>query len=586
MPILFAVLLLSAAGVGYAQGQPQITATVDRTALSTDEVVNLTVTLTTGGLDAPRPALPSLDGFNVVGTSRSSQLNIINGSVSSQVAYLYRLQPYQMGDLVIGPVQVTLNGQTIGTEPITVHVTQGAGTAPPTAPATLPQVPSTPGEARQPAPAATELAGQDLFVEAVVDNPTPYVGQQVVYTFRFYQAVNLWGQPHYQAPDFAGFWNEHQSDPYEYRIQAAGRTYQVTEIQAILFPSVLGPVTIEPAVLMTQGSLLRAGKTLQTRPVNIDVQPLPTGAPEGFDGAVGQFYVDGTVDAPQGKVNEPLTWQVTLSGWGNVNATPDPRWPELPGWRGYESEATVHTEVRDGRVGGIRTYERLLVPSAAGESAVPALSYVYFDPDLGQYQTVSTEPIPVVIAPGVLDEPVVPLATVPKEAVEQAATDIRHLKPVPAELGAIQQPVTQSGLYWAAWAFPLLGAVGYFAWQRRQRYWENNLGLARSSKARKKAKKSLARARESKQDDYALAGQILTTYLAEKLDRPVAGLTHQARADLLAQRGVQPDLTERVEVLLVSSELGRFAPGADSQDPARSLLKETGMLIDALERSL
>jgi len=37
-------------------------------------------------------------------------------------------------------------------------------------------------------------------------------------------------------------------------------------------------------------------------------------------------------------------------------------------------------------------------------------------------------------------------------------------------------------------------------------------------------------------------------------------------------------------VLLVTSELGRFAPGAESSDHAKSLLQETGMLIDALER--
>jgi hypothetical protein len=593
-PIMLAVLLLSSVGVGYAQGQQPITATVDRTALSTDEMVTLTVTLTAVGLDAPRPVLPSLNGFNVVGTSTSSQLSIINGNVSSQVAYVYRLQPYQTGDLVIGPVQLSLNGQTIGTEPITVHVSQGTGaaqsSAPPAAPLAAPatplQAPPSSTQSRQPAPAAPELDGQDLYVEAVVDNPTPYAGQQVVYTFRFYQAVNLWGQPHYQSPGFQGFWNERQSDQQEYRVESAGRIYQVTEIQTFLFPSVVGPVTIEPAVLITQGSLLRAGKTLQTEPIHMDVQPLPIGAPEGFDGAVGKYSLNGSVDTPQGKVNEPLTWQVSLTGWGNVNAAPDPRWPDLPGWRSFESEATVRTEVEDGRVGGVRSFERLLVPSVAGDTAFPALAYVYFDPDLGEYQKVSTEPIPVAIAPGAADEPAATLAPAPKETIEQRATDIRHLKPVPAELGVLAQPVTQSGLYWVTWALPLFGAAGFFIWQRRQRYWEDNLGLVRSSKARRKAKKALAQARKGKQDTYYVAAQILTTYLTEKLDRPVAGLTHQALGDLLAQRGVKSDLNERAEVLLVSSELGRFAPDADSADHAMSLLKETGMLIDALEKSL
>jgi MYXO-CTERM domain-containing protein len=232
----------------------------------------------------------------------------------------------------------------------------------------------------------------------------------------------------------------------------------------------------------------------------------------------------------------------------------------------------------------------LLVPSAEGEYTIPSLEYVYFDPVAGQYQTIRTEPIPVSIAPGVPGA----TATQPqarshleggqKEAIEQIATDIRHLKPVPSSLGSGDGPVTASSLYWAAWAFPLLGAAGYFAWQRRQRYWEDNLGLARSSQARKKARKALVLARKQKQNAHHAAGQILMTYLADKLDQPVAGLTHQALVDLLAGHGVGPDLCERVEVLLVTSELSRFVPGAEEPGHAQNLLQEVDVLIGALEK--
>jgi hypothetical protein len=424
----------------------------------------------------------------------------------------------------------------------------------------------------------------------VVDNPTPYVGQQVDYVFRFYQAVNLWGEPQYQAPAFTGFWSEPEPNEGRLQAQAAGRVYQVTEVRTVLFPSVVGPVTIEPANLTIPGSLFRSGRTLQTRPVELDVRPLPAGAPVGFHGAVGQFALGATVDANETRVNEPLTWQVTLSGRGNLNAAPDPVWPEISGWRSFESQAAVHTEVREGRLVGSREYERLLVPSREGQFAIPPLEYVYFDPDAGQYQVLRTEPIPVSVAPG---DPsavaeYVPAAGDPagEGAVEQLASDIRHLKPVPDRLASAGSPITGSGLYWAAWVFPIVGALGYFVWQRRQRYWENNLNLARSSQARKKARKALAQARKRAEDAYNTAGLILTNYLSDKLDRPVAGLTHQALAELMAGHGVTTDLIERAQVILVSSELGRFAPGADDPDHARSLLKEVELLIAALEKEL
>jgi hypothetical protein len=584
IPVVLLLVLTGFLMPGSVQGQETITAQVDRSSLSTDETLNLVVTLNAAAMNTPTPSLPSLEGFRVLGSSTSSQFSIVNGTMSSQVVYAYRLQPYQTGDLVIDPISVTVNGLTFSTEPLKVNVTQGIGAAPSSPSASPVQQGPPAGEA---APPAEGLAGQDVFVEAVVDNPTPFVGQQVTYTFRLYQASSSWGQPQYHAPTFTGFWSEHESSQFKYRVQAAGRIYQVTEVQVILFPTSAGQATIEPARLTTPGSLFRSGRTLQTRPVSLDVQPLPPNAPAAFGGAVGTFGIEASVEPVEGKVNEPLSWQVMVSGVGNITTAPDPVWPEIPGWRGFESEATVSTEVREGRVVGTRVYKRLLVPGRDGDFNIPSLEYVYFDPSLGEYQTIRTESFPVSVAPGETVAPVsAPGLNGPEGTIVQTATDIRHLKPVPSAPEMGDQPVTESSLYWVAWAFPVFGAAGYLVWQRRQQYWESNGGLARSAQARRKAKKAIAQARKEKGSAYSAVGQILTTYLADKIDRPVAGLTHQALDDVLAGYGVKPDLIERVEVCLVSSELGRFAPGADNPDHAESLLREAELLIDALEKAL
>ena len=289
IPIVLAVLVLPWLGAGSAQAQSPVLAEVNRTSLTTDETLSLTVTVTGGSIvNAPQPSLPSLKGFNIVGRSSSSQISIVNGDMSSLVVYVYRLQPYEAGDLVIEPISVSIDGQTYSTQPITVRVSQGNG-APPSAPA----APSVPSRQAQPqaAPPARELAGQDFYVEAIVDDARPYVGQQVVYTFRFYQAANLWEQPQYEGPTFTGFWSEHQGEQVDYRIQAAGRVYQVTELSSILFPSMVGPVTIDPARLTIPGGFFSRGQTLQTHPVELDVQPLPANAPQGFNGAVGQYVM-------------------------------------------------------------------------------------------------------------------------------------------------------------------------------------------------------------------------------------------------------------------------------------------------------
>jgi hypothetical protein len=304
---------------------------------------------------------------------------------------------------------------------------------------------------------------------------------------------------------------------------------------------------------------------------------------------VGQFALSGTVDTTQSKVNEPITWQVTLSGWGNLNALPDPVWPDFPKWRSFESQATINTQFQNGQVVGSRVYERVLVPEAEGEFTIPALDYTYFDPVAAQYQTLTTQSIPVSIAPGdavAAQQNLAPLPGVSKETVEQLATDIRHLKPVPSKLGSTDRPATESGMYWLAWSIPLLGIVGNFVWQRRQRYWQSNTGLTRSSQARKKARKALAQVRKEKGDMYSTAGQVLTTYLADKLNQPVAGLTHQALATLLEEKGLDPQLVEQVDVSLTNAELGRFSPEASNPDHTKNLWKEINLLIDDLEKEL
>jgi hypothetical protein len=582
--IIAIILLFLAAAPTYAQGQSPITATVDRTALSTGETLNLMVTVTTDLTTMPQPLIPSLAGFNILGTSTSSQINIINGAINSQVIYNYQLQPTQTGDLVINPISLTINGQNYTTPPITIQVSQGSG-----APAPQP-APST----RQAAPTSTGFNGQDVFVEAEVSHPNPYLGEQVTYTFRLYQIADIFSmfdQPYFELPAFTGFWSEGQPAQNQYRVQAGGAIYNVTEVSTLLFPSKVGQLTIEPAQISVPGGFFSSSQQLQTEPISMEVKPLPANAPVTFNGAVGQFSLSSTVDTTETKVNEPITWQINLNGYGNLKAIPEPAWPEMPDWRSYDSQTSINSDNQKGQMGGYTVYERLLVPLKEGQYTLPALEYSYFDPTTGQYQTLTTEPIPVTVAPGdgVVSQSPVSLPPAQTNFTETAAsvtTDIHHLKPVPAELSFAERPVTESPLYWLAWSIPLVGLVGHFAWQRREQYWQHHRSLARSSQAGKRARKTLAQARQSRQDIYSIASQALTDYLADKFDQPVAGLTQSALTELLAKYGLPANLIARVMDCLTAVELGRYAPGADQPAHAENLLQELDELIRDLEKAL
>ncbi len=561
-----------------ALGQSPITAEVDRTILSTDETVALTVRINGATGNPTAPELPPLDGFQVVGSSSGTQIRVVNGAFSSSATYTYHLRPIETGELVIPPISVTLNGQTYSTDPITIQVTQGSA-----------PVQSTPVQG-EPQAAPTELNGQDMYVEAFVDNETPYQGEQITYTFRFYNAVSLGNPANYEPPSFTGFWSDTEPEQVQYNTEAGGRIYNVNEVRTILFPTVAGEIIIEPTRLEVPGGFFTRGANLMTRPVTVDVQPLPSDAPADFTGAVGQYQIDAAVDLTETRVNEPVTWQVRVAGYGNIDTLPEPTWPETPGWRDFDSTSTTNTQVQDGRISGSQVYEKLLIPTEAGQLTLPPVNYTYFDPEQERYVTVSTDPIAVNVAPGANGETAAfnpddtPKVGAGGDEVGETAVALRAIKPL-AE-GKISQPVTQNPLYWLLWLVPVFGVALHYGWQKRQAYRQQNSALIRSQQAQKKANKAIKQAQKAGSDPYAAASRILLTYLMEKLNKPVQGLTQKELIALLTEEGAVATVAQKAADILTTCEMGRYAPVQDSNLQSSNLLDYTKQVIAELEREI
>ncbi|MEM7343393.1 MAG: BatD family protein [Chloroflexota bacterium] len=567
IPLLLTLVVLLSPQVGLAQGQSPIVATVDRTTLSLNETFVLTIKVTLTQGNAPQPVIPDMQDFRLVGNSSSTQVSIINGNMTQSQTYQYRLQPVKAGVLIIAPIGLTLNGQTYQTDPIEIVVAQQQQ-----------------GQSTSPiAPGQSQLTGQNLFVEAEVDNPTPYPGQQLTYTFRFYQA-NTPGRASYVAPTFNGFWIEQQPNQNQYTQQTAGRIYHVAEVQTILFPTRVEPLTITPAKVSVRGSLFSPETELVTDAVLVDVQPLPDGAPDGFQDAVGQFTIQANIDSQQAELNEPVTLRLTLAGIGNMNTLPDPIWPDMINWRTFDSQATVQTNIQDGQFGGTRTVEWVLIPEKAGSLTIPPISYVYFDPGKGSYETISTQAIDIEVQPA--EEDIPPPPTLPgtqKTAIEQIGSDIRHIKPAPATLPIVGTRATDRSGYWLAWLLPVLLIVGYAGWRWKDRYQKSSYSTTRKAKAYKVASKALSQVEQDSPDLYSRVGQIIMTYLSAKLDSPVAGLTHTALGDLLINQAVPQPIVDDTALLLEKVEAGRFAPSTQHNPQRQRFLRDVEALLSELE---
>lgn len=567
------IALLIVAVPSFAQTNP-IEATVDRNSLTTDESLVLTITVQGLGSNVSEPEIPYLDGLNIVGSSTSSQISIINGKTSSSKVYQFRLQPVRPGDVVIDPILVNIDGQTFGSDPILVHIEQGSGAAQSqslgaAAPAADPS---------HSVEVSNQLNGQDLFVEAVVDNQSPYQGEAIDYTFRFYQAVNLFRDPSYQPPSFTGFWTDAEPFQTDYTVEAAGRTYRVSEVHHAVIPTANGNVSIEPTILNIPGSLFERDQMLQTQPVEVNVQAWPQGAPADFKGAVGKYSISAKVDATETKVNEPITLEVVLSGEGNINTAGDPVWTEGDEWRSFEEQANTTSSKQDGKIVGQKVYERLLIPTREGQLTIPEISYSYFDPETAVYETVSTGALSVNVLPGAATTTALNTAAPIQPDVNN---DIRHIKLAP-EKSAATTPLTSQTWFWLLWLVPLGLVLGQAAYKRRQTYWALNSDKARHKKAASNAHKCLQDASKNGHDRYQSAMQIFNQYLEDKLNQSVSGLRRAEIAQLLTDNGIDGTLVTEVQQFQETCEYGRFAPTGTGMDETQ-ILAYTGTLINKLE---
>ncbi len=592
--VIFLLLPLLA----YAQNSP-ITAWVNTNTISTDELVVLTVKVVDNSAQQPRPLLPRLDGLAVVDLDIATDVDLVNGQIRTEVIYTYRLQPRRIGLLTIPPVAVKIDGQTFKTAPISIKVDQGTAPAP------------SPGNAINPADVAppSDLAGDDFFIEALVDQPTPYLGQQLIYTFRFYQALQVYRQPQFDSPLFPEF--EQMGLPVqEYNLDAAGRTYLVSEIRTALFPKSTGKITIGPARLMLPGNIYEEPVDLYTQPVEIEVRPLPDNPPPGFNGAVGQYELEAWFRPAEAVVNQPATLFVAVSGTGNIRDLPDLIWPELPGWQAYNSLTSLTTAMEGNAMTGTRVYERVMVPSAIGDFVIPPISLVYFDPAAAEYRTISSASLAAKVVPA----PVAPAESTPAAAAATA---------LPANQPAVQTAAPASGVGMSAWlelwelgrswlapvatvlaigvcgvlpAVVVLGLGGNWLWQRRQALFEA-LSTPEETKPvttpppaeepleqpGQSIHPALVAAMKNNSNNYKVVSQALTAYLSGALQSSVNGLTQVELNRRLRGHGIDETLVRRIESCFYQSELGRFGPATD--DVGWSLMVEADDLLFKLDRA-
>ena len=330
------------------------------------------------------PTLPKIDGLQFGAPSQSTEMNMVNMTVTRRFSLVFPVRPSKRSTLTIPAFEVKTDKGAITVKAATYSV--GDATV------------GNSGLSVNDVANAKITALKDSFWAGEVF-PLTY-NLNIVRRYYHSIATNVdWAS----APLVTEDWSKPELNEAVVR----GERYVVLQQGTRAYAKQPGNYTLKPATQMvnlmvgTSGFGLFSQPTVEQRaiesdPLTLTIKPLPV-APPGFNGAVGDFSFVSKVVPLTAAVGEPVTWTLELAGTGN--------WPDISGLPEREvsndfqvvQPKSKRTMKDSALFEGSLTEDVVLVPTKPGTYKLAPVRFTYFDPRSGTYKTVASEGVTVTI---------------------------------------------------------------------------------------------------------------------------------------------------------------------------------------------
>ena len=605
LPKIFLLSILLVQSI-FAQDASFVTV-VDKNKMTSDEQFEITFTLngSNSGNNFRPPAFN--DFLTISGPNQSTNMQFINGAVSSSVTYSYVLQPRGEGKFVIGPATINYQGKLLQTQPITIEVAKGSPQKK--------QQTQQGQQAQQDADVSRQI-GDNLYLKVSVDKSRIYQGEQITIAYKIYTRVSVVNYNLNKMPSLTGFWSEDLEVPKQIQLTTEtinGKQYRVGLLKkAALFPQRSGTLTIDPmeveclVQMQTRrrsndvfdqffndpffGNVTNVKYKVRSQPVSVTVLPLPSNdVPKSFTGAAGKFSMDTWLDKKETKTNEPITLKVKISGRGNMKLLEAPSITVPPDFDKYDPKISDNSTTQGDQISGSRTFEYLLIPRHPGDQHIPAIQFSYFDVDKNNYVTLTSPEFTVAVEKGSDNTPAYATG-INKEDVKLLGEDIRFIKSGNISFHRKGDLFAGSFIFFVLALSPILGFIGFFILVKRQEKLHGNIVLVRNRKARKIAQRRLTEAKkflheQKREEFYTEISRVLWGYTADKLGIPPADLSIDLVRSSLEQKNISPEVIRKLSATIEMCEYARFAPG-ESSGELQKVYDETVELISTIEEKL
>ncbi len=604
-----AVLLVCAAGAAAAAFS--VSAETDKSTVEINDSLYLTVTVSGDSASVPEPDLSHIDNFNIYSSGRSQNISVVNGKIATSVAFTYILSPRFIGAQKIPPIPVLNGNEKFYTREIEVNVIKAGATGQAAQPQSQPRARS----ARQPQAAArSEMKAEDmLYMTAETDKKAAYPNEQVNLTIRFYTAVPLTSNPQYIPPQFKNLIAEDLPPVRNGETLIKGVRYAYNEIKTAVFGIEEGRAAVEPASVIAQvhkeseidpfdpnffqkffSMSAGQGETRQIRSnaVELNILPLPEGAPASFKGAVGSFTLLADLNPKEAKTGEALNLSITISGKGNLKTLTAPKMPDMPDFKVYDTLSSLDISKENDVIGGKKVFTTVLIPKTEGRRTIPQIKFSFFDTEAKAYRELTAGPFELMVGKGEEEGKTVSFDRGGQPSgITPLSSDIRYVSDrAGASIAGTFAGRICSLPLWVNF-LPVAALLLSLWFARLNDFRLKNPLLFRFKKAHEKARADIVAATEKlKSGQTKEAASILydslLAYLSDKSGYKISGLTMKRALVLLKEKFPKAgdyslteikDLWEKLEAL-------HFSPAGATQEEGKDLLNEYAILLDLLEK--
>lgn len=382
--------------------------------------------------------------FELLGTSTSSQTQIVNGKRSEKTSWLVQLQPRHGGTLGIPPISVG-NEQTAA---LAVTV-------------------------REPSAQARQEVAQHLFLESdnAAGGKSVYVQQQIPYTVRLYFDDTI-QSGELSAPTSADAVIEQLGEETRYQAMRNGRAYNVLERRYAIAPEKSGTVHIvpasfrgttlagddpsgnasagnnpfaemlrntpfanDPAFMRSFGAGMPFGNagqpvTARGQEMTLQIQPRPAQAKGNWLPAQQITLHDSWQDqAPQFRVGEPVTRTITIEAKGlAASQIPSLSLGQPAGARLYPDAPQNQSRTDGQTIYGISKQDVTYIPDAQGALQVAPVELAWWNTTTDRQSQATLPALAFQVAPGAMPAPsnATPVAGNPATPAATVAAGTTH----------------------------------------------------------------------------------------------------------------------------------------------------------------